>query len=364
VEAVVDLLTTAERPAILAGGGVKRARATDELVALAEKVGVPVIAAWRRPDVFPNDHPLYLGVTGYGSANTVRRRLEQADGLVVVGCRLNELASHDYAIPAEGTRWAHVDLEPRVAHAGLRAPDISVTVDARAFLKAALVHVARWPDARRPDVAAQRAAYVAASMVDDGKPWTGPGVHPGKVTSTMQRLLPHDAILTTDSGNFGLWLARGYRFNKPGTFLGNTAGAMGYGLPAAVAASLVHPGRTVVAICGDGGLAMTMNELETAVREGANPIVIVFDNQRYGTITVHQRRRGGPEVATDLGSLDFAEVARACGALGIHVATQDEFEPALREALDAQRPAVLHLDLDRRWLSPDEFADAPEQSPG
>jgi acetolactate synthase-1/2/3 large subunit len=134
---------------------------------------------------------------------------------------------------------------------------------------------------------------------------------------------------------------------------------MGYGLPAAVAASLVHPDRKVVAICGDGGLAMTMNELETAVREGATPIVICFDNQRYGTITMHQRRRGGPEVATDLGPIDFAAVAEACGALGLRVRRQDDFEPALRQALTADRAAVLHLDLDRRWLSPDD--SAPEE---
>jgi len=106
-------------------------------------------------------------------------------------------------------------------------------------------------------------------------------------------------------------------------------------------------------VCGDGGFAMNMNELETAVREGAHPIAIVFDNLRYGTIEMHQRRRGGQPVATDLGPIDFAAVATACGALGLRVTRQDEFEPALRQALSARRPAVLHLDLDQRWVSPD-----------
>lgn len=352
VEAVLDLLRTAQRPLILAGGGVRAAGATDELVVLAEALAVPVVAAWRRPDVFPHDHPLFLGMTGYGSASTVRERIEAADVLVVIGCRLNEIASFEYSIPAVTTKWAHVDLEPRTAHAGLGAPDIAVVADAGQFLRAALA-VAAGAAARGRDVAADRAAYLAASVVDDGEPWTGPGVHPGKVIATLNGVLPADATLTTDAGNFGLWLARGYRMRRPGRFLGPTSGAMGYGLPAAIAASLCEPGRIAVAVCGDGGFAMTMNELETAVREGARPIAIVFDNMSYGTIEMHQRRRGSAPVATNLGPIDFAAVAEACGALGLHVERNEDFEPALRRAISAGRPAVLHLELDQRWVSPD-----------
>jgi acetolactate synthase-1/2/3 large subunit len=356
VQSVVDLLATAERPLILAGGGVRAARATDALIEFAEKMNVPVMSAWRRPDAFPNDHPLYLGVTGYGSAQTVRPRIESADALVVIGCRLNEIATYDYAIPALTTRWAHVDVEPRTVHAGLRAPDIAIRADSGEFLNVAVGMVGSRP-ASSADWKAAHEAYLAASVVDDGKPWNGPGVHPGKVISTLQRVLPADAILTTDAGNFGLWLARGYKFRELGTFLGSTAGAMGYGLPAAIAASLVNPVRAVIGMCGDGGLAMTMNEFETAVREDAHPIAICFDNRQYGAITMHQERRGGPTVATDLGRIDFAAVARACGALGFHVSTDAEFEPALRDAIVARQPAVIHLDVDQRWVSPDEVAE-------
>jgi len=351
---VVDLLTTAQRPLILAGTGVRAAGATDDLVAFAEQLSVPVMAAWRRPDVFPNDHPLFLGITGYGSPAIVRPRLESADALLVIGCRLNEIASYEFSIPASTTKWAHVDLEPRTAHAGLRAPDHGVAADAGEFLRAALVYIARRPRFDRPEVAAERAAYLAASVVDAGQPWTGPGVHPGKVIATLNRVLPAEATVTTDAGNFGLWLARGYRVRRPGRFLGPTSGAMGYGLPAAIAASLCEPDRLAVAVCGDGGFAMTMNELETAVREGARPIAIVFDNMRYGSITMHQQRRGSASVATDLGPIDFAAVAEACGALGLRVQRDDDFEPALRQALSAGRPAVLHLQLDQRWVSPDD----------
>ncbi len=153
-------------------------------------------------------------------------------------------------------------------------------------------------------------------MVDE-EPWDGPGVHPGRVVATLGRVLPADAIVTTDAGDFGTWAARGYRFRRPGTFLGSTSGAMGFGLPAAIGATLARPGRLGVALAGDGGFAMTMAELETAVRERAHVIAIVFDNRRYGTIWRHQALRGGPSgLAARLGAVDFAAIAEACGVAG------------------------------------------------
>ena len=110
--------------------------------------------------------------------------------------------------------------------------------------------------------------------------------------ATLRRVLPDEAIVTTDAGNFGGWAARGFRFRRPGTFLGPTSGAMGYGLPAAITAALIHRDRPVVALVGDGGLAMTMAELETAVREHVRVVVVVFDNERYGTIRMRQDLRG------------------------------------------------------------------------
>jgi acetolactate synthase-1/2/3 large subunit len=367
LQAVMDMLGGAQRPLILAGGGVLRARASGQLVALAERLRVPVMAAWRRPDVFPQDNDLYLGMTGYGSPKTVAARALAADALLVIGCRLNEVASFGYRLPANHTRWAHVDLAPRKAHAGLGGPDISVTADAGAFIDAALdllgpadesgAAADGGPDhadaERSAALASDRAAFLAASVVD-AVTWDGPGVHPGRVVATLQRVLAPEAILTLDAGNFGLWPARGYRFTRPGTFLGTTSGAMGYGLPAAVAVSLVRPDRQVVALCGDGGFAMLMAELETAVREGTQPVVIVFDNRRFGTIAMHQAREGRNIVATDLGPIDFSAVARACGAQGGRVTRDAELEPALRDALSSDRPALLQLEVDPAWVSPDQ----------
>lgn len=356
VRDVLQLLAQAERPVILAGAGVLRARTSNDLLRLAELLRVPVIASWRRGDVISNDHPLYLGMAGYGSPGVVRERLARADAMLVLGCRLGEITTFGWSVPNAGTRWAHVDLAPGRPDPELAEADLTIKADARLFLRAAVARLesrgvldAAHTDARSAANAEDRAAWEAATVVDE-HPWSGPGVHPGRVVTTLRRLLPDDAILTTDAGSFGTWAARGFRFRRPGTFLGSTSGAMGYGLPAAIAAGLVHRDRVVVALVGDGGMGMTLAEVETAVRNDLRTVIVVFDNERYGMIRTYQDRRpDGGSAATDLGPVDFAGAARALGARGIHVADDAAFEPALRQALVADRPTVLHLSLDRRW---------------
>jgi len=360
IRAVVELLASARRPVILAGAGVLRARTSTELTRFAELLQVPVIASWRRPDVVSNDHALYIGMAGLGSPASVRERLDNADALLVIGSRLSEITSYGYSMPRAGVPWAHIDIEP-AAPDGLPPAAVTVTADAKAFLKAAnerllgrAVLDAERVATRQANNTADRAAWEAASAVDVA-PWDGPGVHPGRIVATLRRVLPDDAILTTDAGNFASWAGRGFAFRRPGTFIGPTSGSMGYGLPAAIAASLVHRDRPVVALVGDGGLAMTMAELETAVRAGTRVVVVVFDNERYGTIRMWQERRGtGIGVATELGPVDFAAIARACGARGARVEKDGDFEAALRSALVADRPTVIQLTLDKAWLSIDQ----------
>ncbi len=371
IRAVIELLASARRPVILAGGGVLRARTSTELLRFAELLQVPVVAAWRRADVISNDHPLYLGMAGLGAAPSVRERLADADAMLVIGCRLNEPTSSEDTIPAVSTRWAHVDLQPRQTSGS--APTIAVAADARVFLRAAnerlvgkAVLDAELVRERQAGNAVDRAAWERSTDVAAGsESWSGPGVHPGRTIATLRHVLPDEAILTTDAGNFAGWAARGFRFRRPGTFVGPTSGAMGYGLPAAIAASLVHRDRPVVALVGDGGLAMTMAELETAVRERARVIVVCFDNQRYGTIRMWQEQRGtGQGVATELGPVDFAAIARAVGARGVQVDRDDEFEPALRQALAEERSTVIQVALDRSWVSVDSVVatGAPDAS--
>jgi acetolactate synthase I/II/III large subunit len=359
VRSIVQMLARARRPVILAGAGVLRARASKDLVRLAELLHVPVVASWRRGDVVSNDHPLFLGMTGNFAPHTVRPRLEAADALLVLGCRLNENTTFGYAVPRPGLSWAHVDLEPR-SEGSQAAPTLSLASDAGAFLRAAIVRLegavldAENVAARDAANASDREAWEAASIVD-ATGWDGPGVHPGRVIAMLRQVLPDDGIVTTDAGNFGGWLARGFRFRRPGTFLGPTSGAMGYALPAAISAAIVHRDRPIVALAGDGGFAMTMAELETAVREHARLVALVFDNERYGTIRAYQdRNHEHRPIGTDLGPIDFAAIARAMGAYGERIATDDAFESALRTALAGDGPSLLHLALDRAWSSVDD----------
>ncbi len=365
VRAVLASLARARRPVILAGGGVLRSGATAELEAFADAARIGVMAAWRRPDVFPNGSPGYLGATGLGAARTVRRRLLEADVILALGTRLSQVATFDYAVPGPDTELLQVDIEP-----GLQGdrpqPSLTVRSDARAFLRAALSLLAAGEPAsplaaeRAADLGRDRAAYLAAVEPPDPGPRAGNlPVHPATVIAAMRRHLPPDAILTTDAGNFASWPARYLPVPPGGRFLGPTSGAMGYGLPAAVGAAIASRdlddrARPVVAMAGDGGFGMLMAELETAVRERLRLAVIVFDNGMYGTIRMHQERTyPGRVAATDLGRIDFAAFAAACGARGIRVARDAEVEEAVASALADRGVVLVHVLTDPRVISID-----------
>jgi acetolactate synthase-1/2/3 large subunit len=168
----------------------------------------------------------------------------------------------------------------------------------------------------------------------------------------LRERLPDDAIVTSDAGNFSGWPNRFLQYRRPGRQLGPTSGAMGYGVPAAVAASLVHPGRIVVGFCGDGGFMMTGQEMATALAEGGAPIILLFNNTMYGTIRMHQERRfPGRVVGTTLKNPDFAALAAAYGAFGATVARTEEFAPAFEAALASRRAAIIELQMDPEMIT-------------
>jgi acetolactate synthase-1/2/3 large subunit len=187
-----------------------------------------------------------------------------------------------------------------------------------------------------------------ADYIDWQKHSPNPGaVQMGEIMAYLREKLPHDAILTNGAGNYSGWLHRFYRFRKFRTYLGPTNGSMGYGVPAAVAAKLVHPERTVVSFNGDGCFMMNGQELATAVQHGANVIFLVINNSMYGTIRMHQEREYPGRVSgTDLKNPDFAALARAYGAHGETVAKTEEFAPAFERALKAGTPALIEVKLD------------------
>ncbi|RKS09826.1 acetolactate synthase-1/2/3 large subunit [Nocardiopsis sp. Huas11] len=347
---LADLLAGAERPVLIAGGGARAAR--EDLVAVAERFGTGVYAAWRRQDVFPNDHPLYLGHLGLGAPPTTLDALRDADAVLVVGCRLSETTTQDFTLPQRGTgaKVAQIDIDPGQVGA---TTDLwfGAVADAGHALRALAGSPVRAP---HRDWSTARRAWVDTATVPPGAlEHPGPGLHPWSVVAGMREALPEDALITNDAGNFASFLHRGWWFRHPRTQLAPTSGAMGYAVPAAVAAKIAAPERTVVAVAGDGGTMMTGQELETAVRVGAPITVVVFQNGLYGTIAMHQAREMGRIAGTRIsGPLDLAGFARSLGARGATAHTRAELEKALVEAVDADLPTLVDVRTDPDVISP------------
>jgi acetolactate synthase-1/2/3 large subunit len=171
--------------------------------------------------------------------------------------------------------------------------------------------------------------------------------------AALRERLPDDAVVASAAGNYTAWVHRFFQFRRHGTQLAPKSGAMGFGLPAALAAKVVHPRRTVVAVAGDGDFLMTAQELATAVQHRLDVVVLVVNNGMYGTIRMHQERAyPGRVTATELQNPDFPALARAYGAAGEAVADAEAFPAALDRALEAGRPALLDLHVDPEWIAP------------
>lgn len=347
VDRAAQLLANAERPAILAGLGVLRAGATRELIELAEALGAPVFTAFRRYDAFPNHHSLYLGGAAFGMRQNLFDPLRNADVVLAVGTRLSEITTQGYSVITPQQQLIHIDLSAEVI-GSVYPPAVGMQADARqalADLQAVVSEVGVTPAAlEERRLAVQQARRKFEQFTTPRPVYTTP-VDPEGVLHDLVRMLPPEAALACDAGNFSGWMNRFYRFRQPGTLFSTTAGAMGYGLPGAIGAKVARPGHPMVCLAGDGGFAMTMSELQTAVRLGLEGlVVIVFNNHMYGTIRGHQERHyPGRPVATDLGELNFAQVAQGLGAHGERLTHNEQFPAALERALTCGRPAVIEL---------------------
>ena len=345
VRAVVRRIAAARSPVVIAGGGARGAR--EGLVSFAEGFNCGVYAAWRRQDVFPNSHPNYLGHLALGTPPETLRALEEADLVVVVGSRLSEVTTQTYSLPRPDQAVIQVDVDP--AEVGATTPVAhGVVSDARAALAAFCAQTPSPPPARNWTEAHR--AYLDSSSVPPNR--AREGIDPSRIVAALNEVLPEDAILTNDAGNFAAFLHRYRRYDRPGTQLAPTNGAMGYGVPAAVAAKLAAPDREVVAVAGDGGFLMTGQELETAVRYGAKITVVVFRNGMHGTIAMHQARTLGRTAGVEIGNVDLAAYARSLGAEGYTVRDPEDLAPALRTALASDADSLLDVVTDPDILSP------------
>jgi acetolactate synthase I/II/III large subunit len=345
VRDVVRRLAAARRPVVIAGGGALSAR--EALISFAESWGAGVYAAFRRQDVFPNEHPNYLGHLTLGTPPETLKALQEADLVLVVGCRLSEVTTQSYRLPRGDQAVIQVDIDPD--EVGATAPvEVGMVSDVGASLAAFSAQAPSRPPAR--SWADAHGAYLDSSTVPPVS--ASEGIDPSQVVGAMLETLPEGALLTNDAGNFSIFIHRYWRYNHPGTQLASTNGAMGYGVPAAVAAKLAAHDRTVVACCGDGGFLMTGQEMETAVRYGAPITVVVFRNGLQGTIAMHQKRDIGRMSGVEIGEVDLAGYARSLGAEGYTVRDPGELAPALQTAMASDAVSLLDVVTDPDVISP------------
>ena len=357
VAAAHALLAGAARPLLLVGGSRWDDGACAALAAFATRNALPVACGFRRQDLFDNRHPNYAGDVGIAVNPALAARIRDADVLVAIGERLGEMTTSGYTLPAAPLpSQALVHVHPGVDELGrVYRARVAIAATPGAFLDAL---------GRLPDLPAVRWRAGTTAAHADFEAWRAPRPVPGamdlwQVVRWLDERLPDDAILANGAGNYTTWLHRAFRYRRPGTQLAPYSGSMGYAVPAAIAAKLLHPGRIVVSWNGDGCFQMNGQELATAVQFGAAVVFVVIDNGMYGTIRMHQERRyPGRVVGSALANPDFAALARAHGAHAETVSRTAEFAPAFDRAVAAGRPALLHVLLDPQALTMGASLDA------
>ena len=341
------LLAAAERPIMLVGCGGWSDDACRDITKFAEANDLPVCCSFRRQDIVDNRRPCFVGDLGTGAAPSLVARIREADLLLAAGARIGEITSQSYSllgIPDPGKVLIHI--HPAAEELGrVFRPTLAIQSGMPEFAAAAAalepVPARRWAQWR----AAVRGEYEAGLQPS---PATGDrALDLGAIMTWLRQRLPDDAIVTSDAGNFSGWPNRFLQYRRPGRQLGPTSGAMGYGVPAAVAAKIIHPNRLVVGFCGDGGFMMTGQELATSLAEGVGPIILVFNNAMYGTIRMHQERRfPGRVVGTALKNPDLVALARAYGAFAARIEHTRDFASAFEEAAAHNGAALLELVVD------------------
>ncbi|SDC37220.1 acetolactate synthase-1/2/3 large subunit [Belnapia rosea] len=342
MERMMAMLAEAKRPlAVLGGGACWSAEGRADIRDFLQANDIPVAVSFRRQGLFDNTSPHYVGDLGVGADATLVAKVRECDLFLAIGTRIGETVSQGYTLfdMAGGTPIIHA--YPDQSEIGrVYRPALGITADMNAFAAAAK---ATRPIAN-PAWAGWRAELRAAREAQ-----ARPGSYDGPLNlaialQELEKALPPDTIFTTDAGNFATWPTRFMHLTEGQDFLGPTNGAMGYSVPAAIGAKIVHPERTVISFVGDGGFLMTGQEIATAFHHAVNPIILVFNNQMYGTIRMHQERHyPGRVSATTLTNPDFAKFIDSFGGHGEIVETTEELVPAVQRAIASGKPAVVEV---------------------
>ena len=351
VKAVADALKEASKPLILAGGSGWSDDDCANLAAFSSSAHLPVACSFRRQDVFSHSSGNYIGELGTGPNPALVKRVGEADCVLVIGARLTEITTQGYTLFTEGQKIIHI--HPELLEFGKGAwPAIGVQAD----ISEAVAALAAGPRIDGRDWAGwrddARADYMAWSEIETQSESDWNGADMTQIFRQLRDLLPADAVITTDAGNFSGWAQRYVRYGRPGRLLAPISGAMGYAVPSAVSASLAYPDRVVLGLCGDGGFMMTGQELATAIHAGAKPIIMVCNNGMYGTIRMHQERDfPGRQSATALTNPDFKALAESYGAFGACITDAADFEEVWKAALESGKPAILEIQMDPRQIT-------------
>ncbi len=359
VRAALRILQEAERPVMVAGGGVRTSGAARELVALAEKLAIPVATSLNGKDSIPGVHPLSVGVVGTYSRESANRVVGQADLVCFIGTETGGMTTHFWAVPKIGVRAIQIDVDPEAL--GRNYPlEASVLGDAKVVLERMLAHAdSRTAAKRKPWVEQARAickewyAKYGAQLASDAVP-----IRPERMCGELTKNLPDDAIVVVDTGHAGMWMGGMYDLRAPTQSYMRSAGHLGWAFPAGLGAKCGAPERPVVVFTGDAGLWYHIGEIETAVRWKINSVTVVNNNA-----SGNQSKRGFDRVyggqqteqARELWTyrpVNFARIAEEIGALGIRVEKPGELAPALLRALKADRPAIVDVVTDIEALAP------------
>jgi acetolactate synthase-1/2/3 large subunit len=349
-QAVADALTMlgrAERPLVMLGGCNWTAAGRAALQGFAERSDLPVVAAFRYQDQFDNHSPTYAGEAGVGMPPHVKRLIREADVILAINLRFGEMTTDGYTlldVPQPKQTLIHVHGSD--AELGkIYRPALGIQAGPNAFAAALRPFTGGWAGWR----AAARGDYLASLQLG---PLPSP-VDMGICTAHLRAVLPDDAIITNGAGNFAVWPNKFLQYGPKARLLAPQSGAMGYGVPAAIAAKVAHPDRLVVCFAGDGDFQMTSQELATARQAGACPIILILNNGIYGTIRAHQERHYPARVSgTAMVNPDFVQLARAHGFYAERVETTADFAAAFDRARASDTGAVLDLAISAEALTP------------
>jgi acetolactate synthase I/II/III large subunit len=343
-EAVMVRLERSHQPILIAGAALRTTRGIAALKSFAMAHGVPVALTWKNQDLFDNSSPLYAGHLGFGNPPVHRNTLGEADLVIACGTRLGDVASQNYNFPrAPQPEQPLIHIYPDATPIGaVFRTDIGIIADPAVLLD----DLARRPSTTSP----QRETWVnkLGAFIDEFMEFESrqpsDGVDFGEVVAALADQAPADAIIITDAGNFSSWVHRHWRMTPRNLMLGGIAGAMGFGVPAGVAAGLVAPERTAIVVVGDGGMLMTGQEIATAVATGAAPKIFLSNNQSYGTIRTHQEKQFPRRVVgTKLANPDFTAWARSFGVQALTIRLGDDVAAKVAQALALPGACVVEV---------------------